>query len=132
MGEDQGAVRAREVDTAPTDTAPAAQPSPEQLRAEIEDTRQDLGDTVAALAHKTDVKARARDKVAGVKQTVADKKAQIASSGPGSGSGESGGSGGASAAVAQVRTKAEENPVGAAALAAFVGGVVFGRLSKRG
>jgi len=34
----------------------------EELREEIEDVRQDLGDTAAALAAKTDVKARARER----------------------------------------------------------------------
>ncbi|HEY1485899.1 MAG TPA: DUF3618 domain-containing protein [Micromonosporaceae bacterium] len=33
---------------------------PEELRADIEATRQDLGETVEALAAKTDVKARAK------------------------------------------------------------------------
>jgi ElaB/YqjD/DUF883 family membrane-anchored ribosome-binding protein len=37
---------------------------PEQLRAEIEDTRRELGETVAALSAKTDVKARARARLA--------------------------------------------------------------------
>jgi Protein of unknown function (DUF3618) len=36
---------------------------PEQLRREIEQTREELGDTVAALAHKTDVKARVRQRL---------------------------------------------------------------------
>ena len=34
----------------------------EQLRGEIEDLREDLGDTAAALAAKTDVKTRARER----------------------------------------------------------------------
>jgi hypothetical protein len=34
----------------------------EQLRDEIEDARRDLGDTAAALAAKTDVKARTSEK----------------------------------------------------------------------
>ncbi|MFD7667346.1 DUF3618 domain-containing protein [Streptomyces sp. NPDC059788] len=38
--------------------------SPDELRARIERTRQDLGDTVAALAGKADVKSRAREKAA--------------------------------------------------------------------
>ena len=33
-----------------------------QLRAEIEEVRDDLGDTAAALAAKTDVKTRARER----------------------------------------------------------------------
>jgi hypothetical protein len=34
--------------------------SPEQIRADIDRTREELGDTVEALAEKTDVKARAQ------------------------------------------------------------------------
>jgi len=38
---------------------------------------------------------------------------------------------GASSAAVQVRTKAQQNPVPTAALAAFVGGVLLGRITKR-
>jgi hypothetical protein len=40
----------------------------EQLRGEIEDVRRELGDTAAVLAAKTDVKARAGEKVAELKR----------------------------------------------------------------
>ena len=43
---------------------------PEAIRDDIERTREDLGDTVAALAEKTDVKARARDKVTEVREAL--------------------------------------------------------------
>jgi chromosome segregation ATPase len=69
MGEDKG-----QVGTAVDDE----QKSPEELRGEIEDARQNLGDTAAALAEKTDFKARAKEKVEGVKQTLAEKKEAIA------------------------------------------------------
>jgi transposase-like protein len=36
---------------------------PEEIRAEIAQARQELGDTVAAVAEKTDVKEQARTKV---------------------------------------------------------------------
>jgi hypothetical protein len=36
---------------------------PDQIREEIEDTREELGDTVAALAAKSDVRAQARKKL---------------------------------------------------------------------
>lgn len=39
---------------------------PDAIRAEIAATRQRMGDAVEALAYKTDVKARARDKIAEV------------------------------------------------------------------
>ena len=44
-------------------TPPNQQTDPEQLRREIEEIRRELGETVAQLAHKADVKSQARDKV---------------------------------------------------------------------
>jgi hypothetical protein len=43
------------------------QTNPEQLRREIEQIRRELGETVAQLALKADVKAQAREKVEEVK-----------------------------------------------------------------
>jgi hypothetical protein len=53
-----------------TDKAAAAVPKPtiDELRAEIKQTRSDLGETVQALAAKADVKARALDQVEVAKQ----------------------------------------------------------------
>jgi ElaB/YqjD/DUF883 family membrane-anchored ribosome-binding protein len=123
MGEDPGAVSARALDDGTT----AAQPpeDPEQLRAEIERTRRDLGDTVAALAEKTDVKARAREKVSEVRHNVSEKKTELM------GKARESSPDGADSAAVQVRAKAQENPVPTAALAAFVGGFLFGRITKR-
>ncbi|MDO8212949.1 DUF3618 domain-containing protein [Conexibacter sp. CPCC 206217] len=45
-----------------------AEGDPVALRAQIETTRAELGDTVAALAVKADVKAQARNRVAVAKQ----------------------------------------------------------------
>lgn len=44
-----------------------AQKSPEELRSEIADTREDLGETVEQLAAKADVKTRAHEAVQGAK-----------------------------------------------------------------
>ena len=44
------------------DRAPASPDDPRQLAAEIERTRERLGETVEALAAKVDVKARAQEK----------------------------------------------------------------------
>ena len=46
----------------------AEEKSPDQIRAEIDATRGELGDTVEALAEKTDVKAQAKAKVEDVKE----------------------------------------------------------------
>jgi len=43
---------------------------PDAIRAEIAATRQRMGDAVDALAYKTDVKARAREKIADVQEIV--------------------------------------------------------------
>ena len=122
MGEDPGAVSASALNTNNTAQMPD---DPRELRAEIERTRQDLGDTVAALAEKTDVKARARDKVAEVRHTVNEKRTEMV------GRARESSPDGASSAAVQVRTKAEENPVAAGALAAFVGGFLIGRITSR-
>jgi ElaB/YqjD/DUF883 family membrane-anchored ribosome-binding protein len=121
MGEDPGAVSTRALDeqgaTPPED--------PAQLRDDIERTRQDLGDTVAALAEKTDVKARAKEKVSEVRHNVTEKRTELM------GKARESSPDGASSAAVQARTKAQENPVPTAALAAFVGGFLFGRITKR-
>jgi len=99
------------------------------MRVEIERTREELGDTVAALAEKTDVKARARDKVAEVKSNVTEKKTELM--GRARESSPDGASSAATQVTTQVKTKAQQNPVPTAALAAFVGGYLFGRITKR-
>jgi len=59
-------------------TTPAPKPTVEELRAEIKQTRAELGETVQALAAKADVKARAKDQVEVTKQKV---KAQAVEAG---------------------------------------------------
>ena len=53
------------------------QRSPEEIRADIEETRRELGDTVEELAAKTDVKAKAQEKADELKQSAADKRVPI-------------------------------------------------------
>jgi hypothetical protein len=118
MGEEPGAVSASVGGQAGAET-------PEQLRREIEETRQELGDTVAALADKTDVKSRAREKVAEVRRTVTDKRAELMDHA------RQASPEGASSAAVQLKGRARDNPVPVAALAAFVGGFLAGRISAR-
>ena len=107
-------------------SGPAPLPEdPALLRSEIERTRLELGDTVAALAGKTDVKARAKEKVAGVRHTVDEKRTALI------GKARETSPDSASSTAVQVRTKAQQNPVPTAAFAAFVGGVLLGRITKR-
>ena len=63
MGQDPGQERTQLTDD-PAQRAAA-------LRTEIEETREELGDTAAALAAKTDVKARARNRAEEIKQNPA-------------------------------------------------------------
>jgi ElaB/YqjD/DUF883 family membrane-anchored ribosome-binding protein len=98
---------------------------PEQLRAEIEETRRELGETVAALSAKTDVKARAQAKAQDVKATVEEKRDDLLGRArevtPDS----------ARSAAATGSAKVRRNPLPAAVAGAFAGGFVLGRLTAR-
>jgi hypothetical protein len=111
------------------------QPTPEELRRDIEQTREELGETAAALASKTDVKARAKEKVDDLKQTAAQKTESIKEAATPSGGDSTSSSAGlgakAGSVATQARTKAQENPIVAAAGVAFVGGFLLGRLRAR-
>jgi ElaB/YqjD/DUF883 family membrane-anchored ribosome-binding protein len=124
MGEDQGAVSAQ-VNGPGTTPAQQTPEDPAQLRADIERTRQDLGETVAALAEKTDVKTRAKEKVAEVRQNVNQKRTELV------GRAKESSPDGANSTVDQVRAKAQEKPIHTAAIAAFVGGFLIGRITGR-
>ncbi|MFJ2027107.1 DUF3618 domain-containing protein [Streptomyces sp. NPDC087897] len=52
-------------------------PTPEELREQVERTRDELGQTVEALAGKADVKAQVKEKTAAVKEQAASASAQI-------------------------------------------------------
>jgi ferric-dicitrate binding protein FerR (iron transport regulator) len=56
--------------------AGGATSDPEELRQEIERTREELGDTVEALAHKADVKARVQERVTDISQRAQATAAQ--------------------------------------------------------
>jgi hypothetical protein len=73
-------------------SAGGATSDPQEVRQEIERTRQELGDTVEALAHKADVKSRVQERVADISQraqataaqgarTVQDRRAPLAAIG---------------------------------------------------
>jgi ElaB/YqjD/DUF883 family membrane-anchored ribosome-binding protein len=107
-----------------------------QVREEIEHTRTELGDTVAALAEKTDVKAQARHaveeartnvsgKVSELRDTVTSKKDGFVSAAQ-EVSPESAGEAGKWATAF-----AKENPLPLTALAAFAVGLLIGRRRGR-
>jgi anti-sigma factor RsiW len=66
--EPETAPQAADEAVAPVDEDDAAITDPDELRDEIAATREDLGETVQALADKADVKARAREKIGERKQ----------------------------------------------------------------
>jgi len=69
MDEDQG--------QAGTELAGGDHRTPERVQQEIEQTRAELGDTVAALAEKADVKGQAKRAVSEAKQTVTGKVSDV-------------------------------------------------------
>jgi hypothetical protein len=123
MGEDQGQDRSQLSDDPGQRAA--------ELRTEIEDVREDLGDTAAALAAKTDVKARARERVQEIKQSATGRKDELLSKvgSDGGGSGEVASK--AATGLERLRETARRNPVPTAAAGAIVGGFLLGRLTRR-
>ncbi len=97
---------------------------PERIREQIEDTRQELGNTVEALAAKTDIKAQARRKVDDAKASAAEKKDELfqraRNVSPDSATG----------AAAQITETARANPLPLAAAGAFLAGFLAGRITK--
>jgi len=83
---------------------------PSQIRQDIEQTRERMGDTVEALGHKTDVSGRAKEAISGKVGSVRDK---VSGSTPDSGEVKDG--------ARQAVGVAKENPLGLA-----IGGVAVG------
>jgi ElaB/YqjD/DUF883 family membrane-anchored ribosome-binding protein len=109
--------------------------SPEEIRADIEHTREELADTAAALAEKADVKTRAHEKVeetkARITHKVDDAKAKVTGSASAAREKASDATPesvatGAQQAAGTATTKAKENPVPASLIAGFAAGVVVG------
>jgi ElaB/YqjD/DUF883 family membrane-anchored ribosome-binding protein len=101
---------------------------PDQIREEIAATREELGDTIEALAEKTDVKAQAdrkieetkaqaRQKFEGTKAKADDLLTKAREASPDS----------AVQAAGQAQQKARENPVPVAVAGAFLFGFLLGR-----
>jgi uncharacterized protein DUF3618 len=64
--------------------------TPEQIEADIEATRRDMGDTVAAVAEKADVKAQAKLKVDEAKARVKERVGAAKPDSAGDGAGKAG------------------------------------------
>jgi ElaB/YqjD/DUF883 family membrane-anchored ribosome-binding protein len=106
--------------------APDNEPqSPEQIRAEIERTQQELGDTVEALAYKTDVKAQAAERIDAAKESITDTKDEFVSKVK-QATPET-----ASAGAQQMSAAVQDRPLPFATAGAFAAGVLFGWLIGR-
>jgi gas vesicle protein len=79
---------------------------PNAIRADIERTRTEMGDTVEAIGYKADVKSRAKDKITGTKDRITGKVSDVTPDGQ---------------QVKQAAGVAQENPLGLA-----LGGVAVG------
>ena len=101
--------------------------SPEEIRAEIEQTREQLGDTVEALAEKTNVMAQAKSRISAVKDTAQTKRdeytARARKAAPESASA------GADQLAATLKGKPMPFAVGLAFVLGLAVGWLFGRLS---
>jgi ElaB/YqjD/DUF883 family membrane-anchored ribosome-binding protein len=99
--------------------------SPAQIQADIERTREEVGDTVEALAAKTDVKARAQERVDEIKANVHAKadeaKAKARTVTPES----------AQQGAGQVASKVRQNPMPLIGAGALLLAFLIGRRSAR-
>lgn len=88
--------------------------TPEEIRSDIDQTREELGETVAAVADKADLKKQAKAKA----QELGDKAKQAAPDSAGEG-------------VRQAQQFAQANPVPLKIGGAFIAGFVLGRILSR-
>jgi ElaB/YqjD/DUF883 family membrane-anchored ribosome-binding protein len=109
--------------------------TPEQIRRDIEHTREGLAETAAALAEKADVKARAHEKLDEAKARVNEKldtaKAKVSGTAHSAKDKASDAtpatvSDGAQSAAVTAQAKVKANPIPSAAVAGFAAGVLIG------
>jgi ElaB/YqjD/DUF883 family membrane-anchored ribosome-binding protein len=106
--------------------AQAEAPSqPGEIRDDIEQTRDELGETVAALAEKTDVKQQARAKAEEMKGQASEKARELGEKAKEIAP-ESAGEG-----MQQAQRLAQENPMPMALAGTFLAGFILGRLFSR-
>jgi Protein of unknown function (DUF3618) len=94
----------------------------DELRHDIEDARERMGQTAGALGYKTDVPARARDRVDAVKDRITGAGHRVADAAPGTG--------GARDGARRAAGIAQENPLGLA-VASIAAGFLIGSLLPR-
>jgi ElaB/YqjD/DUF883 family membrane-anchored ribosome-binding protein len=120
----------------PTPAANDEPKSAEEIRAEIAQTQEQLGETVEALAEKTDVKARAHDRIDAVKDgaqerigSVKENVAHVKDDGVSRARQVTPES--AQDGVHQVSATVQERPLPFATVAAFAAGLLVGWLLGR-
>jgi ElaB/YqjD/DUF883 family membrane-anchored ribosome-binding protein len=100
-------------------------PEPEEVQRQIVETREELGDTVEALAQKANVKARTKKKVAEAQETVKAKVGVV------QGKTSDATPDQAKRTAVQAADNVRERPLPAIAMGAFVSGVIVGWLLTR-
>jgi hypothetical protein len=115
MGEDPGTAS-----TTVTDSN-----NPEEIRRDIEATREEMGDTVAAMAAKADVKAQAKQRVEATKAAVSNKTGALM------GKAKAASPDTVSNGTASVAAQARQNPIPTAAAGAFAFGFLAGWVLRR-
>lgn len=95
--------------------------TPEQIQAEIDATREQLGETVAAVGEKADIKGQARDRVTAFKQTARTRKDDLL------GKARSRSPDSAAAGAQKLRSTAREKPLPFAVGGALLVGFLLGR-----
>jgi ElaB/YqjD/DUF883 family membrane-anchored ribosome-binding protein len=86
---------------------------PDRIRRDIEQTREEMGETVGALSYKADVKGRAKDSLREKKEAVVGLKDRVVGATPDSGD--------VKHQAKRAKSVAEENPLGLAVGAIAVG-----------
>jgi ElaB/YqjD/DUF883 family membrane-anchored ribosome-binding protein len=105
---------------------------PAEIRVEIEESREELGETVAAVAEKTDVKKQAQAKADELKSQASDKAEEAKAKAKEVGEkAKEAAPDSATEGARQAQRMAQENPVPVAVAGAFVAGLVIGRLLSR-
>jgi hypothetical protein len=109
--------------------------TPEQIKRDIEHTREELADTAAALAEKADVKARAHEKLDETKARITGKvgtaKAKVSGTadtakGKAVDATPSSVAHGAQSVAVTAQAKTKDNPIPVAAIAGFAAGALLG------
>lgn len=99
--------------------------SPEEIRADIARTREEVGDTVEALAEKTDVKRQVQQQVDDIKSRLARGREELSTKA------KRAAPSGAQEGGQQVVTKVKENPAPVALVGALAVGYLLGRIGAR-